>query len=444
VTTARAAALRALVAVERGKRERLREILADERLEGREMAFATELANGVVRRERFLDFLLGGLAHRGLPKDPPLRTALRLGAYQLTFVGGVPPHAAVNETVALVRTNHGFANAILRRLASHVEARAADPTAVTTELALSPTRTLRFPTPLPDDEVARLAILHSLPDFAADRWREYHGIEGLRAIAAAATTVPGVFLRALAGVDRDYLAASLAALGVECVPAEHPRLLQWTGGGSPFATESFRRGQFVVQDATALEAAEAVPVRPGDTVVDLCAAPGTKTILLAERVRPGGTVHAYDPAPDRRRRITDNVTRLGLADVVRVVDDPSQLPLADAVLADVPCSNTGVLGRRVEVRRRLQPTTSTTMAAIQQRILRQAIDLVRPDGTVVYSTCSIDPEENADVVAAVLADPKTPPCRLVRDRLTLPAAGRHDGGYFAVLRRDLSARPPLR
>lgn len=440
MATARAAALRALVAVERGKRDRLREVLDEERLEGREMAFATELANGVMRRERFLDHVLDGLAHRGLPKDPTLRMALRLGAYQLTFVGGVPAHAAVNETVTLVRQNQGFANAILRRLAGQVEARAADPGAVTTELGLSPTRTLRLPQPLPDDEVERLAILHSLPDFAAERWREYHGIEGLRAIAAAATTVPGVFLRATT-VDRDYLAASLAALGVECLAAEHPRLLQWTGGGSPFATESFRRGHFVVQDATALEAAEAVPIGPGATVVDLCAAPGTKTVLLAERARPGGIVHAFDPAPDRRRRITENVTRLGLADTVRVADDPARLPLADAVLADVPCSNTGVLGRRVEVRRRLTPDTATTMAAIQRRILRQAIDLARPDGAVVYSTCSIDPEENADVVRAVLADPTTPRCHVVRDRLTLPAVGRHDGGYFAVLRRDLSDPP---
>lgn len=437
MVTARAAALRALVAVERGRGERLRPLLAAAGLPPRELAFANDLAHGVMRRERLLDHALAGLAFRGLPKDAALRCALRLGAYQLTFAGGVPAHAAVHETVALVRDNRGFANALLRRLAGCVTARAVDPAAVANEIALSPTRTLVLPEPLPADEVERLAIVHSLPDFAARRWAERFGIEGLRAIGDAASTVPGVYLRVAADLDPAALRAALAAEGVATEPAVHPRLLAWTGGNTPFATEPFRRGQFVVQDATALAAAEAVPCRPGDTVVDLCAAPGTKTTVLAERVRPGGTVFAFDPDPDRRARITENVARLRLGDTVRVVAETAGLPAADAVLADVPCSNTGVLGRRVEVRRRLVPSTATAMAAVQRDLLRQAIVLCRPGGTVVYSTCSIESEENGDVVAAVLADAAVPRCRLVASRATLPTAGQHDGGYFAVLRRAL-------
>lgn len=441
MVSARAAALRALVGLDAGRAERLRELLDGVPMDARERSFANDLAHGVLRRERLLDFVLEGLVHRSLPKDPVLRAALRLGAYQLLFSSGVPAHAAVHETVALVRKNRGFANAMLRAVAARLEDRAADPAAAS-ELPLGRERMCLLPRPLPDDEVHRLALVHGLPDFAAERWALQHGIDGLRAIAAAASAVPGVFFRAVGAVDRDALRSELAMAHIACEPAAHPRMLRWTGGGAPFATAAFARGAFVVQDPTAVAAAEAVPCGPGDTVVDLCAAPGTKTTLLAERVRPGGRVHAYDVDPDRRRRIADNVARLLLHDTVVVVDDPGALPTAAAVLADVPCSNSGVLGRRVEVRRRLRADTAAAMAALQRELLQRAITLARPGGAVVYSTCSIDREENDDVVAAVLADPATPPCRVTGRHLTLPSAGEHDGGFVAILRRALPGSAP--
>ena len=435
MSTARGAAMQALVALSRGRADRLREALNTRNLEPRDQAFAFELAHGVVRRERLLDHVITGIVHRGLPKDPQLLIVLRLGAYQLLFVPGMPAHAAVHATVELVKGNRGFANAILRRLADAVLDRAADPAAVTTELPLGPHRALQLPAPLPGELDQRLAIVHSLPDFLLQRFRAQCGDDGLRAIAAAASATPGVFLRASAGVVPAELAAELARADVATAPTAQARLLQWTGGGSPFATIAFREGRFVVQDPTALAAADAVPCGPGDTVVDLCAAPGTKTTALAERVRPGGRVIAYDPDSLRRLRIVDNVTRLRLEDVVTVVADPVHLPPADAVLADVPCSNTGVLGRRVEVRSRLLPETFVELAELQRKLLRQAIALCKPGGTVVYSTCSIDREENDDVVAAVLADPATPPCERLGSRLTLPTAGVADGGFHATLRR---------
>lgn len=438
MVTARSAALHALVALEKGETERLRDALDEARLVGREHAFAFELAHGVLRRERFLDHVLLAFAHRGLPKDAPQKCVLRLGAYQLLFMPGMPAHAAVHETVDLVRSNKGFANAMLRRVADCVEARAAAPERPTHEYALSPTRCLLLPSPLPENETERLGIVHSLPYFVLQRWAKDFGPEGLRQVAEAASAVPGVFLRAVGG-DRDALAAELAVDGVVTVLAEHPRLLRWTDGNSPFATKAFQSGRFVVQDPTAVAAAEAVPCRPGSKVVDLCAAPGTKTSLLAERVRPGGMVYAYDLDPTRRAQIGENVARLGFQDAVRVVGNPAELPRAEAVLADVPCSNTGVLGRRVEVRRRLTGTTIPRLVQVQKQLLAQAIGHCKPGGTVVYSTCSIDREENDAVVAAVLADPATPRCELVGQHLTLPLAGSHDGGFYAVLRRALPA-----
>ncbi len=430
---ARAVALRALVALERGDSGRVREALRVGGLEPRDAAFAFELAHGVLRRERLLDHVLAGVVHRGLPQDPSLRIALRLGAYQLLFVPGMPTHAAVHETVELVRGNKGFANAILRRVAGARADRAAvDPVR---ELPLGAERAFVLPAPLPGDELARLAIVHSLPDFLLVRWQEQFGIAAVREIAAAASATPEVFLRASAGTPVPALAAELASAGVTTAPAGHARLLRWSGGASPFGTAAFREGRFAVQDPTALLAAEAVPCGAGDTVVDLCAAPGTKTAVLAERVRPGGRVVAFDVDPARRARIGENVARLALADTVQVAADRARLPRAAAVLVDVPCSNTGVLARRVEVRRRLEPGTFAELAAVQRRLLAEAVALCEPGGAVVYSTCSIEREENDDVVQAVLLDPASPRCELGANLRTLPRAGERDGGYFAVLRR---------
>ncbi|MCB9884463.1 MAG: hypothetical protein H6838_03170 [Planctomycetes bacterium] len=442
MATARAVALQALVELDRGRASRLRAALDAAGLEGREQALANELAHGVLRRERLLDHVLEGLAERGLPRDPRLRLVLRLGAYQLLFVGGMPAHAAVNETVRLIKGNRGFANAVLRQIARRIELRVADPTAATTELPLSPTRTLLLPKPLPEDLAARLAIEHSLPDFLVSRWRQQFGDDALPGITAAASTVPDVYLRVSAAGSRDQLLAALAAAGVSAERALHPRLLRWTGGESPFGTEAFRLGLFAVQDPTALAAAEAVPCGPGDRVVDLCAAPGTKTGVLAERVRPGGTVFAADPDARRRERIAENVQRLGLREVVRIVADADLPTDVDAVLADVPCSNSGVLARRVEVRRRLEPGTFPELAALQLTILERAAGLVRPGGHVVYSTCSIDREENEAVVARLLETAAGRGFELLTQATTLPQAGHHDGGFVAVLRRGLSGGSP--
>lgn len=432
--TARAAALRALVALERDGIERLRDALAQTSvgLDARDRAFAFDLAHGVLRRERCLDHALAGFAHRGLPPNPFVRGALRLGAFQLLFVKGMASHAAVNETVALVPKSSGFVNAMLRQLGQAIVVRA--PVDERRDLALGDGRILQLREPLPKDEPARLAIVHSLPDFLVARWWTQLG-SATREVAAAASRTPDVFLRLARDEDVEAFVRALAAAGVETAPTAQARLVRWTGGGSPFATAAFAAGRFVVQDPTALLAAETVPCGPGDTVVDLCAAPGTKTTVLAERVRPGGRVSAYDIDATRRQRIVENVERLRLQDVVTVVADAAKLPPADAVLADVPCSNTGVLSRRVEVRRRLRPEIFAELAPLQRRLLAQAIALCKPGGAVVYSTCSIDDDENDVVVRAVLADPTTPRCELASSVRTLPRAGECDGGYFAVLRR---------
>lgn len=432
--SARSLARNALVALERGRSERLRSELEGRGVEGRDLAFAFELSHGVIRRQRLLDHVLLGFALRGLPKDPQQRVTLRLGAYQLLFVPGMKAHAAVHETVGLiVHNNRGFANAILRRVASSVkELEEGAELKAMHEIALPGGRKVELAKRLPRDEVRRLAIVHSLPEWLAQRFAAQHGVEGLRAIATAASETPGIYLRAGKHIERAALQAELVAAEVEVEPCDHQRLLHWTGGNSPFATPPFDAGQFVVQDPTAMLAVQAVPCKPGDTVVDLCAAPGTKTTWLAESVQPDGRVFAFDIDEKRLGRIAENANRLNLTDVISLVAKAADLPMADCVLADVPCSNSGVLGRRVEVRGRLEEQTFSDLPKLQGELLEQSIQLTKPGGHTVYSTCSIDREENEDVVAAAQA--AHPGLELVDSKLTLPEAGKHDGGFFAVLR----------
>lgn len=437
--SARALAMRVLTRLEKGRIERIREPLAQARLPPRDRAFAWELAHGVLRTERFLDFVAGTAVDRGLPRDPLLLVALRLGIYQLLFVDGMPPRAAVHETVALLRRNQAFANAVLRRIGDRLAARAADPAQPDLEVALSPRRALVLPAPGLLAAADPVAVRYSLPDFLLSRWRRTLGEGPAAAVAAASSAVPRPFLRAMGGWSGGDLAAALAAEGVACSATGDPQVLRCDGGLPPVHTELFRDGAFVVQDPTAARAALAVAAVPGATVVDLCAAPGTKTVLLAERVRPDGVVFAHDPDPRRRGRIGENAARLRLLPWIRVVDDPAALPVADAVLADVPCSNTGVLARRVEVRRRLAPETFAALARVQEQILRRAVGLVRPGGQVVYSTCSIEPEENEQVVAAVAAATDV---RVERAATTLPREGVCDGGFCAVLRDGRAAGVP--
>lgn len=429
--SARAVAMQTLLQFEQGRIRYLRDELERSGLHGREAAFASELAYGVLRHERLLDHVLSLWTPRGLPKDLRVHLALRLGAHQLLFVPGMPPHAAVHESVALLRQNRGFANAVLRRVAAMVADRAADALRPLHEIALSPTRTLVLPEPgLQVEGQEPLALRHSLPDFLVARWRRRHGAQAA-SICAAASARPEVFLRNCAPqCDLAALQRRLGDEGVDCEATAHPRVLRWRGGESPFAGAAFRDGWFVAQDPTAVRAAEAVPAPAGGAVLDLCAAPGTKATLLAERVGPGGMVLAYDRDPARRPRIAENQARLRLPQL-RVVDDLAPAVAMDAVLVDAPCSNSGVLGRRAEVRRRLRPDSFAALAAAQRELLLEALPRTRAGGAVVYSTCSIEPEENGELVRSTLPSDWT----IEDEQLTLPVASTCDGGYFAVLRR---------
>lgn len=433
--SARSAAWRALVALEKGKVPRLDDALVRRGLSRADRALALELARGTERSRLFLDAVLGVIVDRGLPSDPRVRVALRLGAYQLLRLTRIPPYAAVAETVALLRGQRGFANAVLRRLATCVQPRAANPEAPRREAALGDERALVLGVDwLPDPEkqhAAYHATLHGLPVFVVERWQKFYGAQVAEQLAAAADRAPSVTLRVNRRLgDAAALQARLADEDVQTEPLDSPLLLRVSGGGSPFGGATFKEGWFVAQDPTSFAAVEAVGAQPGETVVDLCAGPGTKAAFLAEAVAPEGRVHAYDVSDARRLPIAENARRLGLEENLVVHDDPDALPTADRVMVDVPCSNTGVLARRVEVRRRLREGGWAELIEKQSALLTRALELVRPGGTVVYSTCSIEPEENEELVRAVAAEH-----RVVREMRTLPDPPAHDGGFHAIVQR---------
>ncbi len=437
---ARSVAIDALLSVEeQGASGRLKEALASQRLDVRDAALARELAFGVSRRRRLLDFVLGTLVDRKFPSSGHLLTVLRLGAYQLMFMTRTPSHAAVHATVALAGRKRGFVNAVLRGITRMIEDRPADPELPERELELPGGRCLVFAEKLfPDPQTAPaeyLSVLHSLPEFLLLRWIEAHGFATATRLALASSCTPAVFLRHTSKVESAaVLAASLQEEGVLTEASEHPRILRWSGGSSPFAGKAFAQGLFVAQDPTALRAAEALGAQAGECILDLCAAPGTKASFLADEVTASGRVYAFDANPGRRELIRETAARLSLSQL-ECLENLEDLPPIDRVIIDVPCSNTGVLSRRVEARDRINLEAILSLARQQKRLIARGWELLRPGGICLYSTCSIEAEENEDLVTGFASEEGV---KILAMQRTFPELPSHDGGFHALLEKATS------
>lgn len=410
-----------------------------------ERRLMTELVFGTLRHRRGLDALIAPHVTRGFEQvDPPVQDALRLGAYQLAHLDHIPSHAAVNETVALVRMTQpkaaGFTNGVLRRVSELLTGAKADgPGDAALPLSDGSYRRLSKPT-LPDpagDPVGYLSVGFNLPDWLAARWLGRHGLDECLRLGFWFFAPPPTWLRCnRLRKSPAELEAMYLGRGVSCVQAEHPQALRLLDRAPVRDLPGFADGDFSVQDLTSMAPATALNPQPGTRVLDLCAAPGGKTTHLAELMKDTGEVVACDISRERLETLKRLAKRLKLNIIrPRVIspEDGSGLPSGqfDAALVDAPCSNTGVLGRRPEVRERLQERELPHLVALQQRLLRQAIDAVIPGAAVVYSTCSVEPEENRGVVDAALADGKAV---LEEDAAAVPGRP-SDGGYWARLRR---------
>jgi 16S rRNA (cytosine967-C5)-methyltransferase len=360
----------------------------------RDAGLATEIVYGTLRWQRYLDWLLAPHSRRPLAAlDARVRVVLRMTAYQLVFLERVPAFAAVNDAVSLARGRRPgvaeYTNAVLRSFVR---------------------RGTREP-PVPREPVDALALRCSFPTWLAVRWVARYGAADAEALMRALNERPPVTLRAnTLRLTREALAARLATEdGVATRPtAFAPEGLVAEHAGEPGAWRAFAEGACVAQDEASMLVARLLEPRPGETIADTCAAPGTKTTHLAQLMENRGRILALDPQPVRLARVREAADRLGVSIVETLpgaVEEraPAWRGACDAVLVDAPCSNLGVLRRNPDVKWRRRPEDIVDGAARQTEILAAATTMLKPGGRVVYATCSLEPEENEGVLAAVLA-----------------------------------------
>jgi 16S rRNA (cytosine967-C5)-methyltransferase len=436
-TSARGIALEILVRTETTEAyaDRLLEALADRAgLDARDRGLATELALGTLRWQRRLDWTLAQASRRPLQDLAPwVRALLRLTAYQLAFLDRVPPWAAVHEAVELAKRRRSagataFVNGVLRAVASLPRP---------------------WPAPMAADPVEALALRASCPTWLAERWWARYGPDDAEALALAMNETPPVTVRAnTLRLSVGAVVAALRAAGVDATPtrfAAEGLLLGRAGDLRRLAP--LGEGAATVQDEAAILVGHAVEPRPGETVADVCAAPGTKTTHLAALMENRGRIVAADPSAARLELLRDAAARLGAGIVEPRVADARTLaadlgPTCDRVLVDAPCSNLGVLRRNPDGKWRRQPGDLATLARTQAGILEAAAELVRPGGILVYATCSLEPEENEAVVTALRArrpelvpdplPPAVPPeCRAAPDVLRMTPHRHGSDGFTA-------------
>jgi 16S rRNA (cytosine967-C5)-methyltransferase len=431
-TAGRIAALETLRAVRDGALVDRALDAAARRLDPRDRAWTHELVYGTFRLRGRLDHHLAHHSNRPLAAlDADTLDILRLGAYQLLEMDGVPDYAAVSASVELARRfarrGAGFVNAVLQSLR-----RAPDAST--------------FPT-LERDPVAHLSTWGSHPRWLVERWIARYGVDATRRLTDANNSRPQLYLRAL-GHDVSGVAASLAAQGIETEPFELlPRALQVTRGT---AAGALNAAPVIVQDPAAglvVSFIDDVPAR----VVDLAAAPGGKAIGLACDAPDGERlVVAADLSSQRLVRLRENLTRLGLLaqGIAPVVADGRAPPFRSAglVLIDAPCTGTGTFRRHPDGRWRVQPEDITALASLQAQLLDAAAPLVEPCGLLVYATCSLEREENEAQMEAFLerntgfglerGSAATAPVTDARGMLrVLPHEHGVDGAFAARLRR---------
>ena len=419
----------------------------------RDIALTHELIAGVTRRQETLTAILRPQLNRPFAElEPGLVRLIQLGIYQLLFSDSIPAHAAVHETVQLCHRAErsrwaGFVNGVLRSVGRALTDRFVDqPAANAVPISEGRYRELgvaAFVDPAVNP-VLHFSQAWSFPLWLVERWSQRWSWDELLAFGFWFNRSPRLCLRVnLRQVTRDEFLSQCAARNIAATPGTQ-REAVWIDGSLPITQlPGFTEGWFSVQDESAMAAGHAVDPRAGESILDLCAAPGGKTTHLAELSDDQASILAADVDPRRLNRVAENARRLRLNSIATVVlqRDLSNVPDVpfDAILLDVPCSNTGVLGKRAEARWRIQPTDLVELPALQRQLLQGALSRIKPGGRIVYSTCSIDPEENELLVRQFLQAANADPDR--RKDLSLVLRSEHfhrpgqpgDGAYQAVI-----------
>lgn len=422
--------------------------LREAKLSSADRRLATQLTYGTLRRRGTLDALIGHLVTR--PRDQveqALWEVLRLGAYQIVFLDHVPNHAAVHETVNLANAldrakAKGFLNGVLRSLTRLLTDDVVERPGRNT-IAIRPGEHRRLtkavfadPEKHPDRHLSQSL---SVPLWLVRRWLERYDFAECARLGFWFQEPASVWLRVNPlKTDRETLLQKLTEAEVKAEVGSHPQSIHLTSSCSIPDLPGFSEGHFTVQDESAMGVATGLNPTPGMRVLDLCAAPGGKSTHLAELMNNEGEIVACDVDEKRLKLVSNSAERLGMSSIQTRLLNPDQSDdfptgLFDAILVDVPCSNTGVLGRRPEARWRLKEEELSHLARLQLQLMHRACDRVKPGGVVLYSTCSIEPEENQELIRTVLKEKGGFVLETESQQVPgLPA----DGGYWARLIRQ--------
>lgn len=436
---ARETALRVLIAVRTSDAwadAGLKAQLIRDRLNGPDAALATRLVYGVLQNQMLLDFWIGAYcSQRPSHLQPPLTDILRLGVYQIVFLDRIPDSAAVNESVNLAKKfgrsrASGLVNAVLRKIVRNKE---------------------NLPKVADRDTVKYLSIIYSHPHWLVKRLIKILGVnETENFLRINNRTVPTTVQCNPLKNTPEELTASLRASGVSVKPHNWvPGCLELSGTGDLTVLPAFRKGNFLVQDAAARLVSYAARPHPGSHVIDVCAAPGGKSFETAIDMGNQGSILACDLHANKLHRIVEGAKRLGLTCIQTASADGRQLhpdlvDSADLVLVDAPCSGLGIIRKKPDIRYK-NPNTLINLPVLQNAILDNAARYVKPGGTLVYSTCTILPEENEQMTDGFLAEHREfsretfslpNPVGIVDGQITLwPQRNETDGFYICRMKR---------
>ena len=422
VSPARLAAFSILQQVEAGAFSSVALAAQESKLQPADRSLCHELVLGVLRWQLLLDKIVEHSSKRRIESlDSAVRLALRLGLYQLRFLTRIPASAAVNESVSLVRAARlssatAFVNAVLRRAIREAEY---DPAADVS------------------DALEKVAVQTSHPVWLIERWTKAFGIAEAEAFAQANNVLPPTAFRVVTTrADQAEMLAQLRQAGATVEPSQVAEEAWRVSGATPLVRELSAAGQIYLQDEASQLVAQMMDVKPGERVLDLCAAPGGKTTLIADRAGDRAMIIAADRSARRMETVIATAQLHELKAIQPVIlDAAEQLPFKaatfDKVLVDAPCSGTGTLRRNPEIRWRLSPEDIDAFAEKQKQILSRAADAVKPDGRLVYSTCSVEREENEEVIQETLA--RDDRFHLVDSRRTWPQRQGCDGFFIAIL-----------
>ena len=397
-------------------------------LSKQERSFLTRLVEGVLERQIEMDYIIGLFSNVGIRKmKPAIRCILRMGVYQLKYMDATPSFAACNEAVRLAqkkgfRNLKPFVNGVLRKISGSLDAIV-----------------------YPEEKEAPLlawSVRYSIPEWMLAQWSRDYGMEKAKSIAEAFTRERRLCIRVnKSRVSAEALQRMLKQRGFAAERAsidgepEFDYALYLSGCDALDKIPEFSKGYFTVQDVCSMLVVHLAAPRPGDYVIDVCSAPGGKSLHAAEWMRGTGLVEARDITPYKTGLIEENIRRMELCNIRAVVWDARVLDehaiaKADLVIADLPCSGLGTMKKKPDIRFRMTEEKEKSLVLLQREILRVVRQYVKPGGRLVFSTCTMDRMENEEN-AAWFQD-EHPQFSLVAQRQFFPDEGEYDGFYIAV------------